>query len=100
MIRDVEYLDAARTDFDASFDWYKNRSAIAAIGFALAVDEAISKIVAEPHRFPSTLGECRYCSLRRYPFRIVFRDEPGRVVVVAVAHAKRRPGFWHDRVGA
>jgi plasmid stabilization system protein ParE len=98
MAKEVEYLDAARADFDASFDWYANRSATAAIGFASSVDDAIGKIVAEPHRFPSTFGECRYCSLDRYPFRLVFRDEPGRVVVIAIAHAKRRPGFWHGRV--
>ncbi len=28
---------------------------------------------------------------RRYPFRIVFRDEPDRLIVIAIAHAKRRP---------
>jgi plasmid stabilization system protein ParE len=97
MAKAIEYLRGARVDFDESFDWYAERSVDAAIGFAAAVEEAIDKVIADPRRFPSTHGRCQYCSLRRYPFRLVFRDEPDRLVVVAVAHAKRRPGYWHAR---
>lgn len=97
MAKPIEYLGGARADFDESFDWYAKRSVGAAIGFASAADEAIDRIVADPGRFPFTFGGCRYCSVNRYPFRIVFRDEPNRLVVVAIAHAKRRPGYWHGR---
>ena len=97
MAKAIEYLRAARNDFDESFDWYAERSVGAAIGFASAVDDALDGILDDPSRFPSTYGGCAYCALRRYPFRIVFRDEPDRLVVIAIAHAKRRPGFWRDR---
>ena len=97
MAKSVEYLGGARNDFDESFDWYRQRSVVAAIGFAAAVDEAIDKILADPGRFPKTSGGCRCCSLKRYPFRIVFREETERLVVVAIAHAKRRPHFWRRR---
>jgi len=93
----VEYLAEARVDFDVSFDWYRHRSERAALGFCAAVDAALDQILADPSRFPLIHGECRYCPLRRYPFRIVFRAEADRLVVVALVHAKRRPGFWHDR---
>jgi len=36
-------------------------------------------------------------ALNQYPFRIVFRDQPDRLVIIALAHAKRRPGYWHER---
>ena len=85
MAKPVEYHDGARVDFDESFEWYSERSEKAAVGFAAAADEAIEKVIAAPTRFPTTFGGCRYCSLRRYPFRIVFREEPNRIVVVAVA---------------
>ena len=97
MPKAIEYLSQARGDFDESFDWYCDRSPGAAIGFAAAVDEALGRIVADPGRFPSTFGACSYCPLQRYPFRLVFREEADRIVVVAVAHAKRRPDYWHSR---
>jgi plasmid stabilization system protein ParE len=97
MPKPVEFLEGAREDFDESFDYYRARSAGAAIGFTAAVDEAIDHILANPGRFPFAYGGCRYVALHRYPFRIVFRDETARVVIVAVAHAKRRPDYWHGR---
>ena len=77
-------------DFDDSFDWTSVEKLAAAAGFVLAIDEAIGRILVEPSRFPTTAGGCHYCRLRRYPFRIVFRDERERIVVIAVAHAKRQ----------
>ena len=94
MAKAIEYLAGARADFDESFDWYRVRSVGAAIGFASAVEEAMDKIVADPGRFPSTHGGCRYCTLKHYPFRLVFRDETDRLLVVAIAHAKRCAGYW------
>ncbi len=97
MVKPVEFLPGARTDFDQALDWYLERSVPAAIGFASAVDAALETIVDDPDRFPHIFGGCAYCALKRYPFRIVFRDEAKRLVVVAIAHAKRRPGYWKHR---
>jgi len=97
MAKPIEYLAGARSDFDESFDWYAGRSAGAAIGFASAVDDALAIILEDPGRFPRTHGGCAYCALKRFPFRIVFRNERDRLVVVAIAHAKRRPGYWQGR---
>lgn len=98
MTRHVELSGHAQADFEESLDWYSERSSLAAANFVGAMEEAIDKIAADPHRFPSTFGNCRYCRLKRYPFRLIYRERDGRVEIVAVAHASRDPGFWHDRV--
>lgn len=97
MVKPIEYHSGARIDFDESFDWYSERSAGAAIGFASAVDDALDIILDNPGRFPRTHGGCANYALKRFPFRIVFRNEPHRLVIVAIAHAKRRPGYWRGR---
>jgi toxin ParE1/3/4 len=97
MAKPVEYHEDARLDFDESVDYYRQRSTGAALGFTAAVDEAIDQILANPGRFPAIHGGCRYCALKGYPFRIIFRDEPNRLVIVAIAHAKRRPDYWRGR---
>jgi len=35
--------------------------------------------------------------VRRFPFGILYRIEPEQIVVVAVMHLRRRPGYWRDR---
>jgi plasmid stabilization system protein ParE len=94
----IELTAGARADFDESMDWYAERSERAAEGFAIAVEEALAKIVADPERFPLTTRGCRYCNLKRYPFRVVFDQTATHIAVIAIAHAKRRPGYWHWRV--
>jgi plasmid stabilization system protein ParE len=97
MAKAIEFLPGARIDFEESFDWYAARSVGAAIGFASAVEDALNLIGDDPDRFATVGRGCRYCALKRYPFRVVYRDEPERLLIVAIAHAKRRPGYWHGR---
>ncbi len=35
--------------------------------------------------------------LPRFPYQIVYRIRPGEIVVVAIAHSRRRPGYWKSR---
>ena len=93
----VDYLPGARRDFDESFDWYAERSGRAAVGFANAVDVALSAIAAAPRRFAALDEFHRECPVVRFPFRIVYRVAADRIVVVAIAHAKRNPGYWKGR---
>ncbi len=94
----IDYLPGARGDFDESFDWYCTNSARAAVRFADAVDAALIKVSSNPTQFGSPDGIHRECPVKRFPFRIVYRLLHERVLVVAIAHAKRRPGYWSDRV--
>lgn len=94
----VDFLPDARADFDESFDWYAERSAEAAARFANAVDAALSAVASDPKRFEAVDDLHQECPLKRFPFRIVYRVEEGRIVVVAVAHAKRRRGYWKDHL--
>ncbi|MGA2035579.1 MAG: type II toxin-antitoxin system RelE/ParE family toxin [Thermoguttaceae bacterium] len=93
----VEYLLGARRDFDESFDWYAARSPVAALRFARAVDLALTDIAGNPEQFAVVDDVHRQCPLKRFPFRIVYRVANERIVVVALAHASRRPGYWKDR---
>jgi plasmid stabilization system protein ParE len=97
MALSIEFGPEARADFDAAYDWYADRSLAAAIGFASEVDVAIEAIAAAPDRFVRTYAGCRSCRLKRYPYCIVYHQVEDVIHVIAVAHAKRRPGFWSER---
>jgi plasmid stabilization system protein ParE len=93
----IDYLPGARQDFDESFDWYLERSVQTALRFTAAVDAAVINAGNDPERFAPIGKTHRACPVKRFPFRIVFRVVEGRMIVVAVAHAKRRPGYWRNR---
>ena len=51
--------------------------------------------------FPSAgrllLHGSRRVSLRRFPYHVIYRLDPGRVFILAVAHHRRLPGYWQTR---
>ena len=96
-MKSIEFLPGARKDYDQAFDWYLARSEESARRFAMAVQAVCDRISQAPEQLPRVGRTHRECSLSRYPFRIIFRVYDDKIVIVAVAHAKRRPNYWRRR---
>jgi plasmid stabilization system protein ParE len=89
---------AAREEFRETVRWYRARSGIAGTEFRIAVTKAVREIVEVPHRWPKYLHGTRRFVLLRFPLSVVYLDDPDSVMIVAVAHSKRRPGYWRNRI--
>ena len=48
--------------------------------------------------WPVIEAELRRRLVRRFPFGILYRIEPEEIVIVAVAHLRRKPGYWRERI--
>jgi plasmid stabilization system protein ParE len=95
--RPVELHPEAETEAREARHWYAERDAKAAAGFMAALDHAIELVAEAPERWPLYLHETRRVLTRRYPFAVVYRVLADRVLVVAVAHRHKRPGYWRFR---
>ena len=51
-----------------------------------------------PSLNPPHLYGTQRAVLDRYPFSIVYRELLHEIQVIAVAHAKRHPGYWRGRI--
>ena len=97
MMWPVILLPEANKEFDESFDWYAARSANTARNFSGEIDKALSRIATNPDLYPLIDTVHQVCSVRKFPFRLVYRKLEDRLLFVAVAHTRRRPGFWTTR---
>jgi plasmid stabilization system protein ParE len=61
------------------------------------VDAAAKRAQASPQLFPRTAMGCRKVLVKRYPYSLIFQWRSGSITIVAVAHAKRLPSYWHGR---
>lgn len=93
----VEFHPEAEDDLAGAKQWYRQRSRLAARAFATEFAGAVRQITTSPTRWPKTQGETRRFVLSRFPFSILYRLEPDKVFVIAVAHQRRRPGYWRNR---
>ena len=87
----------AWAEVEAAFRWYAERSDDASSAFLLEIIESFETIAATPERWPEFFHGTRRYLLHRFPFSIVYLDEPDAVTVVAVAHGRRKPGYWKKR---
>ena len=79
--------------------WYEARSTSAARNFARKLEVAIDHILDGPEGWPFIDEPYRRYLMHRFPFGLIYRyDSDGdTVTILAVAHLKRRPGYWADR---
>lgn len=93
----VGFHPEALAEAVAATEWYRERSESLAIAFLAELDRAVDSIAEAPDRWPRHSQGTRRLLLRRFPFAVVYRKSADRVEVIAVAHGRRRPGYWKSR---
>jgi plasmid stabilization system protein ParE len=94
----VRFHPEAEQEYLSSLSWYKERSDTAALDFEEELQQALSAIAESPDRWPVYFSRFRRYVLHQFPFSIVYRDFSQEVLVLAVAHGHRRPGYWRKRL--
>jgi hypothetical protein len=63
------------------------------------VDASLDAIAAAPASFPRDARRAwaRRARIARWPYTLVFTEYDGAIVVLALAHVRRRPGYWAKR---
>jgi toxin ParE1/3/4 len=89
---------AARLEYRAAAMFYEaRRSGLGAI-FTREIEAAIDRIVAAPEQFRFVEQDVRRCLAHVFPYGVLYTLEGDFILIVAVAHASRRPGYWQDRL--
>ncbi len=77
--------------------FYKERAEDLAANFYAEFKRAREEIAAFPE-FWGPVGGCyRRKLLGRYPYGVIYRIEGDEILIVALAHTSRRPGYWRGR---
>lgn len=99
MSRRVVVLAEAEEDIRQASRWYEEQRPGLGIELLGAVEAAIGLAAATPERWPIWTGDQRFrrVVLRRFPYLLVYELRADGVEVVAVAHARREPGYWISR---
>ena len=102
-MKPLRYDPDARAEFLDAVRWYARRSVTVAIRFNDGVSRAEAAIREAPQQWPLVDGVPRELAVRRrlvdgFPFAVVYVELEAEVLILAVAHGKRRPGYWRGRL--
>jgi plasmid stabilization system protein ParE len=78
--------------------WYGERSLTAAERFTDALEQTIRLLISNPGLFAIRAYGLRIAVIQTFPYSVVYRESAKRLLIVAIAHAKRRPGYWRNRI--
>ncbi|MDH4286856.1 MAG: type II toxin-antitoxin system RelE/ParE family toxin [Gallionella sp.] len=93
----IRELAPALSDLDEALGYYGNISPIFSQALMDEIKVAKRLITEYPRAWKPMPGGMRGFPLHRYPYLIVYRADESEILIVAYAHFKRRPNYWHDR---
>jgi hypothetical protein len=93
----ISFDEDARAEFLDAVAYYESCESGLGARFKDAVSTEAGAILEMPFRFRSLHGRFRRCLVPGFPYGIIFTIEPDFIFVVAIAHAKRKPGYWKKR---
>lgn len=101
-MRTVRILDSAAEEAIEAAIWYERQRRGLGAGFFEAFEAAIDLVEAQliplsPYPGKSGAAGAKRIILRRFPYDVVIFDHATELIVVAVAHHARNPGYWRDR---
>jgi len=94
----VRVLEVAQRELDEAVSYYNGQVAGLGDAFLLETVAAIERIRQFPDAWHPLGENLRRCRLRRFPYGLIYHADETGVLLIAVAHTHRRPGYWRERL--
>ena len=96
----VDVHAEALDELEEAAAWYEARQPGLGFAFAAEIERVIAAVSDRPLAFPQwkPADPVRRALAKRFPYAVFFDIEPERIVIMAIAHSGRRPGYWAARL--
>ncbi|MEB3331339.1 MAG: type II toxin-antitoxin system RelE/ParE family toxin [Synechococcaceae cyanobacterium] len=93
----ARFVEAARREILAEVTYYQEVQIELATKFLESVEQATARALAYSMTGPPGAKGTRRVFLKDFPFALFYRPNDQGIIVIALAHHARRPGYWRDR---
>lgn len=94
----IQFAQEARAELVDNIRRHAREAGTAqAKAFRAEVRHMNTLIATHPDMGAPTVDGCRFLVLDRFPFSIVYRRNADTLTIIAIAHHRRRPGYWARR---
>lgn len=97
-MKTVRVDERARREAREATERYAERGRMLGRRFRDELLAALFYAASHPLSCSPYLHGTRRAFLKKFPYFVIFLDWEGLIFVVAVAHAKRREGYWKARI--
>ena len=97
-MKPVVFHPHAAEELDDAMAYYESRRVGLGLSFQAEVEHVVHLIQQHPERWATYNNTAfRQCSINRFPFVIYYLEMDQYIWIAAVAHQKRKPGYWSPR---
>jgi toxin ParE1/3/4 len=97
-VKPVFFHAEAEAEFRAAVAFYEGQRAGLGREFRESIEAAVERIRKTPEAFaPHGDQGVRKCLIGRFPYTVFYLEQEASLWIVAVAHQRRRPGYWSGR---
>ena len=95
---EIRLLKPAQTELDDGIIWYEGQVSGLGIEFLGEILETFKRTKLNPDVWASFSKRTRRCLVHRFPYGIIYQIRENEILVIAIAHLHRKPGYWKDRM--
>ena len=88
----------ARVEFLDAVQYYEKCQEGLGHRFRIAIETAVQQVSETPFLYRILKAPFRRYLLPKFPYSIIYSIEPDHIHIIAVAHNKRKPGYWLNRI--
>jgi toxin ParE1/3/4 len=93
-----EFHLEALEEYQEAVLYYAERDEALALRFTDAVEDTIRQILEAPLSWRVLDDDVRRCLTRHFPYGVLYTVEADFILIVAVMHGRREPGYWKRRI--
>ena len=93
-----DFHPEARLEYREAAAFYESRRRGLGAAFSMQVEATIQRILEAPGRWRHLEEDVQSCRTRTFPYTILYTAERDAVLIVAVMHLRRKPGYWRQRL--
>lgn len=94
----VHLLGVAQAELDEAIAWYANQAPGLGDAFLIETLKTIQLIELFPKAWHPLTKKIRRCRLRRFPYSVIYTQDDSDILILAIAHQHRKPGYWRNRL--
>ena len=93
-----EFHPEALAEYDQAARYYSECQEGLELRFMAVVEQAFRLIRESPSRWRILEQDVRRCLTRVFPYAVLFIIESDYILIIAVMHCHRKPGYWRHRI--
>lgn len=97
-MKNIVFLFEAEQEMNAAATYYNRQEKGLGLDFLNEVDQCLHRIRNSPKRWLQIAENIHKYSVKRFPFYVIYRNDPYEICILAIAHQKRKWDYWKSRI--